>query len=146
MGQQQLLLLVLGIVIVGLAVVVGIEAFSENQKKANMDAMVSDALRITSDAQAWYLKPTAFGGGEGDFVGLTLGVLGYDTGSTTTYSNINAYYGMSVASGGASMTITGCDVPKTDLVRVTVAGPEEGDITTEPHGIKRGLYTASDCP
>ena len=35
MGQQQLLLLVLGIVIVGLAVVVGIQAFGENQKKAN---------------------------------------------------------------------------------------------------------------
>ena len=146
MGQQQLLLLVLGIVIVGLAVVVGIEAFSENQKKANMDAMVSDALRITSDAQAWYLKPTAFGGGEGDFENLTLDVLGYDTGTSSTYSNINANYGMTVASGGASITIKGCDEAKTDLVNVTVVGPTEPDITTEPHGIKRGLYSASDCP
>ena len=56
MGQQQLLLLVLGIVIVGLAVVVGIQAFSENQKKANSDALVNDAIRIASDAQAWKLK------------------------------------------------------------------------------------------
>ena len=50
MGQQQLLLLVLGIVIVGLAVVVGIQAFSENQKKSNADALVNDAIRIASDA------------------------------------------------------------------------------------------------
>ncbi len=67
MGQQQLLLLVLGIVIVGLAVVVGIQAFGENQKKSNQDAMVNDGIRIASDAQAWALKPAAFGGGEGDF-------------------------------------------------------------------------------
>ena len=62
MGQQQLLLLVLGIVIVGLAVVVGIQAFGENQTKANADAMVNDGVRIASDAQAWALKPQAFGG------------------------------------------------------------------------------------
>ncbi|HEX9952181.1 MAG TPA: hypothetical protein VGB53_10460, partial [Rubricoccaceae bacterium] len=62
MGQQQLLLLVLGIVVVGLAVVVGIQAFGENQKKANADAITNDVIRIASDAQAWSLKPTAFGG------------------------------------------------------------------------------------
>ena len=63
MGQQQLLLLVLGIVIVGIAVVAGIQAFSEGKQKAEQDAAVSDAMRIISDLQAWYLKPTAFGGG-----------------------------------------------------------------------------------
>ena len=62
MGQQQLLLLVLGIVIVGLAVVVGIQAFAENQKKANADALVMTSMRIASDAQAWLRKPAAFGG------------------------------------------------------------------------------------
>ena len=62
MGQQQLLLLVLGIVIVGLAVVVGINAFSENRTKSNADALVTDGLRIASDVQAWALKPGQFGG------------------------------------------------------------------------------------
>ena len=71
MGQQQLLLLVLGIVIVGLAVVVGIQAFGENQKKSNQDALVNDGVRFASDAQAWALKPAAFGGGSGAFTGLT---------------------------------------------------------------------------
>ena len=77
MGQQQLLLLVLGIVIVGLAVVVGIQAFGENQKKANSDALVNDGVRIASDAQAWVLKPKAFGGGAGKFTGIDLTKLGY---------------------------------------------------------------------
>ena len=65
MGQQQLLLLVLGVVIVGLAVVVGINAFSENQIRSNADAMVTEALRMASDVQAYALKPDQFGGGGG---------------------------------------------------------------------------------
>lgn len=66
MGQQQLLLLVLGIVIVGLAVVAGINAFSENQEKSQKDAIVNEGMRIATDIQAWRLKPDAFGGGGGD--------------------------------------------------------------------------------
>ena len=52
MGQQQLLLLVLGIVIVGIAVVAGITAFSEGKDKADRDAAAADAMRIVSDVQA----------------------------------------------------------------------------------------------
>ena len=94
MGQQQLLLLVLGIVIVGLAVVVGIQAFSENQKKANADALVMTSMRIASDAQAWLRKPAAFGGAVSatgtrptDFTGLTLtlDMLGYPTDASGNY-------------------------------------------------------------
>lgn len=62
MGQQQLLLLVLGIVIVGLAVVVGISSFDENNVKSNADAIATDLLRMASDAQAWALKPEIAGG------------------------------------------------------------------------------------
>src|SRR5690606_27695794 len=76
MGQQQLLLLVLGIVIVGLAVVVGINAFSENRIKSNADAMVTDGLRIASDVQAWALKPMQFGGGNNGQTGSGNGPLG----------------------------------------------------------------------
>src|SRR5690606_2317238 len=98
MGQQQLLLLVLGIVIVGLAVVVGIQAFSENQKKANADALVNDAIRIASDAQAWMLKPTAFGGGNNSCAttcawgGVAFAQLGYPTNEDGDYENINGIF------------------------------------------------------
>ncbi len=63
MGQQQLLLLVLGIVIVGLAVVVGIQAFSENRIKSRMDVETGMAVQIATEISAWWMKPTAFGGG-----------------------------------------------------------------------------------
>lgn len=67
MGQQQLLLLVLGIVIVGLAVVAGIQAFQQNQQQSSIDAMANEALRVATDIQAYRQKPEALGGGQGNW-------------------------------------------------------------------------------
>ncbi|PAP78040.1 hypothetical protein [Rubrivirga marina] len=136
MGQQQLLLLVLGIVIVGLAVVVGIQAFGENQKKANSDAITNDVIRIASDAQAWNLKPTAFGGGNGSFEGVTLTSLGYTLGqndaATGAYGNLNGSYGLTVTGTGdaATVTIIGCNSETKNTVQAVVDGTGPSDITT----------------
>ena len=65
MGQQQLLLLVLGVVLVGLAVVVGIQAFEENTRKAEFDRLTVEAHRLAATAYAWKQTPQAMGGGEG---------------------------------------------------------------------------------
>ena len=143
MGQQQLLLLVLGIVIVGLAVVVGIQAFGENQKKANADALVADAVRIASDAQAWNLKPAAFGGGGGAFTTLTLEKLGYTvtgSGASATYTNLNGEFTLTVDSAtqitidASSITNSGND----NAVEVVVSG-------TTPNAIQTTVSTADDA-
>lgn len=143
MGQQQLLLLVLGIVIVGLAVVVGIQAFSENQKKANADALVNDAIRIASDAQAWKLKPAAFGGGASasNWTGLSLLQLGYEVGDQTgggtaesdQYENLNGIFDLSAS--GATLTIDANSYESDGTtvlnhIVVAVTGTEPADITT----------------
>jgi len=106
MGQQQLLLLVLGIVIVGLAVVVGINAFGENDKKSNADAMVTDALRIASDCQAWDLKPGQFGGALATetLADCTFDEVGYPN-SSGTYTNVNGDYALETSLPG------GCTAP-----------------------------------
>jgi len=62
MGQQQLLLLVLSTVIVGLATVAGIQAFSENQAQASQDALVQKATTIAADIQGLDGKPSQLGG------------------------------------------------------------------------------------
>lgn len=132
MGQQQLLLLVLGIVIVGLAVVVGIQAFDENQKKANSDALVNDVVRIASDAQAWNLKPTAFGGGNGVFTNVDLQKLGYETTGTGTdvnYSNLNGNFRITVVAAG-SITIRGCNADRGNQVQAVVSGTGPDNIAT----------------
>ena len=80
MGQQQLLLLVLGIVIVGLAVVGGIQAFSENQRKAQLDAHTARAVEVAAEVGVYYHKPAMFGGNERDAdmsAPLSLAALGY---------------------------------------------------------------------
>ncbi len=90
MGQQQLLLLVLGIVLVGLAVVVGISAFSENKQKATLDQLTSDAVRLSAGVSAWKMKPNAVGGGRSDtnFDRVSfadLGIMPAGTGRNATY-------------------------------------------------------------
>jgi hypothetical protein len=62
MGQQQLLLLVLSTVIVGLATVAGIQAFSEGQQQATQDALVQRATSIGSDLMSAHNTPTQMGG------------------------------------------------------------------------------------
>lgn len=133
MGQQQLLLLVLGVVIVGMATVVGIQAFSENQKKANADALVNDAIRVASDAQAWRLKPKAFGGGADNaastpWAGLTVKQLGYPVTSAGNYSNLNGEIATSIS--GTTLTITATSAASGNQVTVTVTGTTPDDIST----------------
>ena len=62
MGQQQLLLLVLSTVIVGLATVAGIQAFDEGQSQAANDALTQRAVSVASDIQAQAKKPAQLGG------------------------------------------------------------------------------------
>ena len=67
MGQQQLLLIVLGVIVVGIAVVVGINLFNANAISANRDAVVSDLNNLGAMAQQFYKKPASMGGGANTF-------------------------------------------------------------------------------
>jgi Tfp pilus assembly protein PilE len=70
MGQQQLLLIILGVIVVGIAVAVGITMFTDNAVSANKDAVTNDLVNLASRAQQYYRRPTALGGGQGSFVGI----------------------------------------------------------------------------
>ncbi len=69
MGQQQLLLIVVGVIIVGIAVVVGINVFTTSAVKAKRDNVISDLLHLASEAQRYYKTPEAMGGGSRAFTG-----------------------------------------------------------------------------
>ena len=72
MGQQQLLLIVLGVILVGLAIVVGINVFTASSASSNRESLVADLTNIASMAQQYYRKPTALGGGNNTFTGWTV--------------------------------------------------------------------------
>jgi hypothetical protein len=46
MGQQQLLLIVLGVIIVGIAIVVGINLFNANAEESAKDTLVSEGTNL----------------------------------------------------------------------------------------------------
>ena len=72
MGQQQLLLIVLSVIIVGIAVVVGINVFTASAASSNRDSITSSLTNLGSLAQLYYRKPIALGGGGNSFINWTI--------------------------------------------------------------------------
>ena len=151
MGQQQLLLLVLGIVIVGLAVVVGINAFGENQKRANADALINDGLRIASDVQAYALKPRQFAGA-GGFNNIEIDAsadffkdqLGYQLDSDGNYSNVNGTF--TISKDGSDVIIIAVNDDQSNAVGVQVTGVTSREINTEVNYEGDANFSWSDAP
>ncbi|MFB6232146.1 MAG: hypothetical protein ABEL04_13430 [Salinibacter sp.] len=125
MGQQQLLLLVLATVIVGLATVAGLEAYDQGMTRANKDALTQLAVEIASDVQAHAQEPTQFGGKDVDKIGGTtpasnatikLESLGYPT----VPSSESEYFGSEAVNAATYANINGeCAITN-------------GDVTTSP--------------
>ena len=69
MGQQQLLLIILGVIIVGIAIAVGISMFSSGSVQANRDGIVNDLNNLAANAYQFKIRPTTMGGGGGSYTG-----------------------------------------------------------------------------
>ncbi len=74
MGQQQLLLLILGVIIVGLAIAVGITMFGANSTEANKDGVTSSLVNIAADAHQYKMRPKIMGGGRPSYENYTIPV------------------------------------------------------------------------
>ncbi len=71
MGQQQLLLVILVTIIVGIATVVAINTFGAAADDANVQASIQDSAQIGATAQSFYMRPEMLGGGGRDFSDIT---------------------------------------------------------------------------
>jgi hypothetical protein len=109
MGQQQLLLIVLGVILVGVAVVLGIQYFGVGAEEGAKDELVAHTLTVGSNAQQWYRKPLAMGGGGGTYVGFSAH---FDSNLLKLKNSTNGDYQPS-AEGNTSIIITG--TPKANL-------------------------------
>ncbi len=65
MGTQQLLLILIGVIIVGVAISVGIIAMNNQAKTQNRQAIINDMHYVASQAVTFYKLPNSFGGGDG---------------------------------------------------------------------------------
>ncbi len=71
MGQQQLLFLILGVCIIGIALSVGVIAIQSNSNVDYRAALHSELQQIASDARSYRARSFEDEGGEGTFIGLT---------------------------------------------------------------------------
>jgi hypothetical protein len=72
MGQQQLLLIVLGVIVVGIAIAAGMGLFNASIESSVKDELVNQNMAIAANAQQFYSKPTSMGGGNLTFTGYIL--------------------------------------------------------------------------
>ena len=72
MGQQQLLLIILGIIIIGIAIAVGITLFSTQNISSNKDNVTIQMTNIAADAFAYYQRAKILGGGGGNLAGYVI--------------------------------------------------------------------------
>ncbi len=124
MGQQQLLLLVIGVILVGLAVVAGIAAVQKYTRQDEADGLLDRSLAIASQAVYWKTKNDPFAGGNQSYAELAtdgMQTLALDT-----------------ATVRGRFRITGAWVDSVEISAVSVRYPDIGvRVTVDQYDIKR---------
>ena len=71
MGQQQILFLILGVCIIGIAISTGIIIIQSDPSINHRQTIYSDLKNLAAEAQAYRQRSFEEGGGDGTFIGLT---------------------------------------------------------------------------
>jgi hypothetical protein len=69
LGQQQILLIVLGLVVIAIAVAVGMSLFRAHAIDSKRDILINETINMASQAIGYYKRTREFGGGGKSFVG-----------------------------------------------------------------------------
>jgi type II secretory pathway pseudopilin PulG len=101
MGTQQLLFVILGIIIVGVAIVIGLALFSGQNTASNRDAMINDLNHLGAMAHQYRMALKVQAGGQGSYVGFVI--------PSRMRSNDNGTYSLSDAQAN-SITMIGVSV------------------------------------
>ena len=115
MGQTQLLLVILGIILVGIAIFVGVQMFQQNSVDDVRNAVMTDLNNYAARALAYYGKPTTQGGGNKSFDGVTMGMI------FPSAENVNGRYYVESAVGDSCVLVgVGKAVAGMDSVRIRI--------------------------
>ena len=114
MGQQQLLLIILGVIIVGIAIAVGISMFSSSSIQSNKDAIINDMNNLAANAYQFRIRPTTMGGGGGSYTGgsgfaIPLKLQSNDNGTYTRTNAAQAVTFVGTSSQGYGTVTAVCD-------------------------------------
>ena len=122
MGEQQLLLIILGVIVIAIAIAVGITLFTDNALHANRGAVTNDLVNLAARAQQFYRRPTVLDGGGNSFVGLTADAEGLGK-LTNKPHNDNGVYTIQSAGTATGVVIRGVGtehVDETNLVTMDI--------------------------
>jgi type II secretory pathway pseudopilin PulG len=115
MGQQQLLLIILGVIIVGIAIAVGLSLFSAQSIQSNRDAIINDLNNLAAQAYQYRIRPASMAGGDGKYTGFSI--------PSKMSANENATYTSSVTADAITITAKSTqDVSNTVVVVINSAG------------------------
>ncbi|TFB13966.1 hypothetical protein E3V33_00215 [Candidatus Marinimicrobia bacterium MT.SAG.4] len=128
MGQQQLLLIVLGTIIVGVAVVVGINMFTIGAINSERDALILDINTVAASAASYWRKPAALGGGARSFVGIS-DITSFGSDSSTMNGN---FVMSSVTANQFVLTATGANEGVIIVATITQQGVTGSPAITLP--------------
>ena len=124
MGQQQLLLIVLGVIIVGIAIAVGITQFGAQSSESNKDGITSGVVNIAADAYQYKIRPTSMGGGSQAYTGYAIPAkMRVDDNGTYALSSAGAT--SCVVTGTSSINtawVATCTTDDTGHTSITYAG------------------------
>ena len=115
MGQQQLLLITVAIIIVGIAFLVSFSIYRQNSIDQNRDNVTSETLNLANMAMSYYKKPKSMGGNDRSFVGwdVPVDLINTDSGTFTAV----AYADSVIIIGTGNEIVSGYDHVK---VKTTV--------------------------
>ncbi len=111
MGQQQLLLIILGVIIVGIAIAVGLSLFSAQSVQSNKDAMINDLNNLAAQAYQFRIRPGSMGGGQGLYTGFSI--------PTKMRQNENGVYAPTVAAATVTIVATSA-ANATNIITVVI--------------------------
>ena len=125
--QQQQLLIILGVMLVGIALVVGIQMLGEDAANENLEAVIADCTFLATQAQHWYKSPGNLEGGGRSFAHFALSAIGADS------VNAHGTYSVSRLTGESFvLTGTGIEDPDRDGNPLTVSITVYADALSAP--------------
>ena len=119
MGQQQLLLIILAIIIVGIAIALSIQLFRANAIDSKRDLLMSECSNIATIAISYYKKPREMGGGNKTFMGWDVPSQLLNTANGSYMADVQA--NQVIITGTGTEVVTGTDSIK---VQTTVTANE----------------------
>jgi hypothetical protein len=122
-GQQQLLLIILGVIIIGLAIAVSIALFRAHSIDEKRNLLINEGASLAHMAMGYYKKPAVLGGGGRSFIGWTIPG---DMAVTATGNYTSTAYNDSVVIIGTGNEVT----TGNDSVKVKITALENSFYST----------------